>query len=176
VTNRYTQVGLVRGDVTLNSTVLVAAALTLALLSSVCWAQSATGPGRWVGCQGCGGGIGHGDSYADWRLGSVAAKLHSASIRRGLLRPEIRVSDSEPAAPENFGERKFSCKLVVRSDGSIAALKILKSSGTEEIDQRALDFIRAAAPFHRAWGNLTEDQTYSVEFPHLQVSLLHCGS
>ena len=68
---------------------------------------------------------------------------------------------------EQLAGRICSCSLTVKPDGSIANLRILNTSGSDKVDQRALDLITRAAPFKKS--TLTDDQHYVIEFPLLTV-------
>jgi hypothetical protein len=75
-----------------------------------------------------------------------------------------------------FDNRHFSCQLVVRTDGSIAKLKVARTSGSDEVDNKGLDLIQSSAPFRPAlvWrhGQLPKEMSFLVEFPFLTVTQL----
>jgi len=45
-------------------------------------------------------------------------------------------------------EGKVVLKAVIRSDGSIESLEIVRGSGHESLDRAAVDLLNLAAPFH----------------------------
>jgi TonB family protein len=71
---------------------------------------------------------------------------------------------------ETFEDKKISCKFSLKRDGSITQLSILESSNSPDLDKKALDFIRAAAPFDcRTYSNGVR---CTIEFPSLDVRIL----
>lgn len=66
-----------------------------------------------------------------------------------------------------IGSQEISFLLEVTSDGSISALSIRQSSGSEDIDKKGLELVKSAAPFIK--GENTKNKKYLVELPELSV-------
>jgi hypothetical protein len=126
------------------------------------------------------GGIGHAVDLDDSRCISVGKQLYKharagitciPSGLEGFAHVNEKLAYVNEKLGDQFDHKTFSCSLTLKENGSIRKLEVVNSSGCAEVDTRGLDLLRAAAPFHRAWGNL-EDQTYFVEFPLLSVKRL----
>jgi len=102
----------------------------------------------------------------DWRCGSIAVQL------RKQLNIPIDVLKRSAWLEEKFDHLNFSCVLTVKPDGTLVDTKVLHTSDSEAMDRKGVDLIKAAAPFHRAWEKITEDQSFVVEFPLLKVRFL----
>lgn len=83
---------------------------------------------------------------------SALTKLHRSAERLG----------------EAFEHRRFSCSVAMHKDGSISNIRIVRSSGSDQIDQKAKKLIADAVPFGSPPQNR---QLFVVEFPSLAVKL-----
>jgi TonB family protein len=69
-----------------------------------------------------------------------------------------------------LGEKQMSCKLTLNPDGSIFDLKILKSSGSKSIDNKALTIIWKAGPFYSSKSPVS--LAYVIDFPYLHAGTM----
>nr|WP_184874380.1 energy transducer TonB [Mesorhizobium sangaii] len=75
--------------------------------------------------------------------GNAAASRYSGAVASKLARANRRVSKSAQTTARNNALVAFE----VLADGSIVDLHLAKSSGSQELDQFALDLVRKQAPF-----------------------------
>lgn len=108
--------------------------------------------------------VGHATSTSDFQRYSIRHYIRRAATSAPLGSFDKRESKSDK--PVDNG--KFSCKVTVSPSGSIVALIVADSSGSPELDKRALDLIKSVAPF-KAF-HITGDHSYLVEFPNLEVN------
>ncbi|MBC7999195.1 MAG: energy transducer TonB [Leptolyngbya sp.] len=71
---------------------------------------------------------------------------------------------------KNFENRTVVCKLTVGSAGTAQEVSIYRSSGSETIDQKAINIVKTAAPFRRITPHITKAPIFIVELPILKVS------
>lgn len=120
----------------------------------------------------CSAGLGHADSFTDFQLGDVSSRIRDA-VRNDMT--PFRGAEYIQQLPAKFEHRNFTCKLIVKPDGSVGEVKILHSSGSGEVDDKGLKFIKGAAPFWRSSAFRSKhlsEQSYLVEFPTLEVKPL----
>ena len=68
---------------------------------------------------------------------------------------------------EIFQNRQCSCVFTVHEDGSVADLRMLDQSGSTSIDEKAMNFVKQAAPFKNAQKEAVQ---YVVRFPSVGVA------
>lgn len=89
------------------------------------------------------------DNRNSQRLGAVAARrtLDAAYLARWRMRVEQIGNSIFSQITQTYGEGDVRLMVSVRSDGTLVALKILKSSGKPGLDRAALATVRGATPF-----------------------------
>ncbi len=146
--------------------------LALALSASAASCQT-----EFIECctrNGCFGHPGPAPSMAELRFsGLYQGMLNGLVFKLKSKVPKIGNPDKETfkqALREKFDNKNVSCAVTLNPDGSISDLKVLKPSGSEDIDKKALDLIREAAPFFRAEKPVA--QGYEIAFPYLEIKEL----
>ncbi len=121
--------------------------------------------------KGCGAGPGYATSSAQMRLHSITRSLDK-DLFKELARPGM-IGSPDVESVKRFLLRRFegrtlTCKLILMLDGSIADLKIEKSSLITAVDTDALTLIKSGAPFRRSAKG--EIEAYSITFPYVDIS------
>jgi colicin import membrane protein len=101
--------------------------------------------------------------YGDGATGSLTAFQAYATRLRDFVRPKYIL-------PSYLADKKLNCRIQVwlHPSGEIARLAVYKSSGDTEFDQRAIDAIKASAPFpaiKEELGNRAQNGEIVLGFP-----------
>ncbi len=107
--------------------------------------------------------IRHFPTAPDFRRIAIAACLRAEAKKTNR-------SDDVNALKQKFGSKNFLCSFVVKPDGTINSLQIVRSSGSLEIDERALSLVRSCAPFKKNESS-TENMTCLIQFPRMTPRL-----
>lgn len=122
-------------------------------------------------CRGAGAQIGSISKPGDLIGSIISSKL------RGAARDELNYHEQSLESIEEFnkllrgyfGKTLFSCYLKIDQEGRIESLKILKSSGSNQIDNRAISIIKKASPFE-TYSKGKRKSGFTVDFPTLSAS------
>jgi len=106
----------------------------------------------------------------DWQAGDIELRIRNVVQPQPI--PNVLGFDYGQLS-KRFENKSVSYRLTVKPDGSIAELKVRRTSGSDDIDRKGLDLIRAAAPFHPAWGGISTEQTYIVGLPRVTVTSIN---
>jgi TonB family protein len=68
---------------------------------------------------------------------------------------------------DQFGSDLVVCKVTLKPNGRIEKIAVKRSSGSQDADQKIVDFIKNAGPFNR--NDFPESLSYSVEVPSFNV-------
>jgi hypothetical protein len=102
----------------------------------------------------------------------IIEQLHRDFFANPLTRNSWgpHADDLKKILAEKCDDRQLSCKVVLKPDGQISSLTLIKSSGSDLVDKMALDAIKKSAPFDSV--KSSEDIAYSVAFPSLKAKAL----
>lgn len=111
------------------------------------------------------GGLGHATSPNEYVELEISTKIRTAA---GIYSEKASSHNWRDFMNDKFDHKKLTASLTVNTDNTITNVTITDSSGSIDVDKKALDLISAMGPLS-PYKKLAEKQVFSIEFPYLVI-------